>query len=163
MTTASLLRPGADDDVEACVQVWLEALEARDAAPPRPGTADRSRAKLGAPRVSFVVASTASGLDGFVLVGAPGSGFAADPPRAAYLSLLAVRPASQGRGLARLLLATAERESASVADEIVLHVLADNTGARALYSAAGWSELGPVAAHPLSGAPMLTLRRSLRP
>lgn len=161
MTATSGLRPGLDDDVEACVRVWLEALEERDGIAPRTGSAERARTKLSGPRVAFLVVSTADALDGFVLVGPPGSGFPADPPEAAYLSLLAVRPAAQGRGLARLLLETAEREVSAVADEAVLHVLADNSAARALYASAGWSQAGPGSPHPLSGRPMLTLRRSL--
>ncbi|MWV49507.1 GNAT family N-acetyltransferase [Rathayibacter sp. VKM Ac-2803] len=159
MTT--LLRTGDDHDVDACVRVWLESLEARDGSVPASGIEQRARAKLAAPRVSFVVAEGEGSVDGFVLVSVPGSGFADDPPHAAYLSLLAVRPSAQGRGLARRLLAAAERDAAEVADEAVLHVLLDNTGARALYASAGWSEAGEPFPHPLSGAPVVSLRRLL--
>jgi ribosomal protein S18 acetylase RimI-like enzyme len=111
--------------------------------------------------VAFRVAVSGDRVDGFVLVGAPGSGFPSDPPGAAYLSLLAVRPAAQGRGLGRALLAAAEADSAAVVDEVVLHVLSGNATARALYEVAGWSRVGPESPHPLSGEPMLTLRRPL--
>ncbi|QHC66291.1 GNAT family N-acetyltransferase [Rathayibacter sp. VKM Ac-2759] len=159
--TTTLLRPGSDHDVDACVRVWIEALAARDGRVPA-GTEERARAKLAAPRVSFVVAGDAGTVDGVVLVSAPGSGFAEDPPHAAYLSLLAVRPSAQGRGLARRLLAAAEREAADVADEAVLHVLAGNEAARALYASAGWTPAGEAFPHPLSGAPVIPLRRLLR-
>ncbi|WKK71045.1 hypothetical protein Q0F99_15590 [Rathayibacter oskolensis] len=94
--TTTLLRPGSDHDVDACVRVWIDALAARDGRVPA-GTEERARAKLAAPRVCFVVAGDAGTVDGVVLVSAPGSGFAEDPPHAAYLSLLAVRPSAQGR------------------------------------------------------------------
>ncbi|KQQ04139.1 MULTISPECIES: GNAT family N-acetyltransferase [unclassified Rathayibacter] len=159
--TQPLLRPGSDRDVDACVAVWLESLEARDGRAPASGTEERVRAKLGAPRVSFVVAQGDGPIDGFALVSTPGSGFADDPPGAAYLSLLAVRPSAQGRGLARRLLRAAERDAAAVADEAVLHVLTGNAAARALYASAGWTQAGEEFPHPLSGAPVISLRRLL--
>ncbi|WP_165759636.1 GNAT family N-acetyltransferase [Rathayibacter oskolensis] len=159
--TSTLLRPGTRDDHDDCVRLWLAALEARDGRAPVPGTDDRARAKLAAPAVCFVVAERGGPIDGFVLVSTPGSGFADDPPGAAYLSLLAVHPSAQGRGLARRLLAAAERDAAAVADEAVLHVLVGNRAARSLYRAAGWREEGAEFPHPLSAAPVITLRRLL--
>jgi ribosomal protein S18 acetylase RimI-like enzyme len=98
---------------------------------------------------------------GFALVGLPGSGFASDPPRAAYLSMLAVHPDRRRRGLGRALLLGAQQQAARVADEAVLHVLVANAAARALYAASGWTESGPPVPHPISGAPVLTLVRRL--
>ena len=156
-----MLRPGGAEDEGACVDLWCDSAAARDGAPVGPGVRARALAKLGSERVAFLVADEDGAPVGFVLVGAPGTGFATDPPAAAYLSMLAVHPDRWGRGLGRALLLEAEHSAARVADEAVLHVLEGNTAARGLYSTSGWTPSGAPFAHPLSGAPVLTLVRRL--
>ncbi|MCM6763879.1 GNAT family N-acetyltransferase [Rathayibacter sp. ZW T2_19] len=156
-----MLRAGGAEDEAAFVDLWCEAAEARDGAPAGPGVRARAFAKLDSERLAFLVADEDAAPVGFVLVGAPGTGFTTDPPGAAYLSMLAVRPGRWGRGLGRALLLAAEQSAAQVADEAVLHVLAANAAARGLYSTSGWTPSGAPFAHPVSGAPVLTLVRRL--
>ncbi|WP_175470192.1 N-acetyltransferase, partial [Curtobacterium sp. MCBA15_001] len=96
-------------------------------------------------------------LDGFVLVTAPGTGRAGDPEGAAYLSLLAVRPDLQARGVGRaLLVAGVEAARAAGHDAVALHALAGNARAVRLYEAAGFRPTGTEFPHALTGAPTRT-------
>jgi ribosomal protein S18 acetylase RimI-like enzyme len=151
--------PAGDDDLDACETVWLAALAARDGHEPAAGTAERFRAKARAPRVALRALREASGdggadprLLGFGLVTAPGTGYPTDRPDAAYLALLAVDPAEQGRGGGgRLLDDLTDDARAAGHDRLVLHVLQENGGAVALYRSRGWAPWGPPLAHALTG------------
>ncbi|MEJ3405508.1 GNAT family N-acetyltransferase [Rathayibacter sp. YIM 133350] len=104
----------------------------------------------------------AGSIDGFALLAPAGSGMASDPPDAAYLSLLAVHPRAQGRGLGNLLLKEITRDAAAAGyDRLVLHVVADNARARRLYDAGGWTVLGEPFAHPITGRESVTYVRDL--
>lgn len=151
-----------DADVEACVELWLDAVRARDRREPPDGTAERARGKFALPRVSWRMERADERLRGFALVTAPGTGNPADPPDAGYLGLLGVAPQHEGSGVGRRLLAavTADARAAGV-PELVLHVLTDNERAARLYRAAGWRAWGPERPHPLSGAPFQTYRLAL--
>ncbi|GAA1441408.1 GNAT family N-acetyltransferase [Leifsonia poae] len=155
---------GTADDVGACVAVWLSAVEARDGHPAVAGTTERCLAKFERPRVAFVVARTAgSELAGFGLVTAPGGGAATDPPGAAYLALLAVAPAAARHGIGGAILDALVAGSAAAGhDELVLHVLTDNTAAVGLYTSRGWRAYGDGHAHPLTGAASQTYVLSQR-
>ena len=88
-----VVRPATADETESCIELWAAAVAARDGVPEDPAVRERARQKFAAERVAWlVVPGPDGGLDGFVLVTAPGTGRSTDPADAAYLSLLAVRP-----------------------------------------------------------------------
>jgi ribosomal protein S18 acetylase RimI-like enzyme len=153
---------GRDDDLEACVTLWLEAVAARDGAEPPYGSAERVRTKFTHPLVSWRIITAEDGaLLGFGLMTVPGTGYPSDPPDAAYLSLLGVHPAAQGDGVGSLLLETLVDDARTAGYEsAALHVLADNAVAMALYRTRGWSPIGAPLAHGLTGAPIQTYLKS---
>jgi ribosomal protein S18 acetylase RimI-like enzyme len=161
----------ADEDPD-CVELWTAAVAARDGVPEDSAVRVRAEAKFQVPRVACLVASAAAisargsasaaassvpdessaPLDGFVLVTAPGTGRPTDPSDAAYLSLLAVRPDLQARGVGRaLLVAAVEAADAAGHPAVVLHALADNLPALRLYEAAGFRPTGVTFPHALTG------------
>lgn len=151
-----VLRPGAADgtETEACVDLWTAAVAERDGVPEDPAVRERARQKFGAERVAWLVAVGHDGaLDGFVLVTSPGTGRSTDPADAAYLSLLAVRPGVQARGLGRsLLTAASDASRAAGHPRVVLHVLGDNDRAVRLYELGGFVPTGEEFAHALTGS-----------
>lgn len=153
-----VVRAATRDDDAACIALWVAAVAARDGAPRSSSVRDRAAAKFAVERVALVVARDADGSDagvaGFALVTAPGTGGVTDPTDAAYLSLLAVDPTAQGRGLGRLLLRHAVDEAARAGhDRCLLHALEDNAPALALYRSAGFEPVGEPFPHALNGRP----------
>ena len=142
-------------DIDACVDLWVEALTARDGVEPPEGTAESCRSKFELPEVSWRVLRGADGrLLGFGVMASPGTGIPTDPPAAAYLALLAVHPVVTGRGFGvRLLTALVEDAEAAGCAAAVLHVRTDNTAAVRLYASTGWRPEGATFLHPLSGKP----------
>lgn len=153
---------GGPNDVDACVGLWATATAARDGIEPAdvPETVlARARNKLESAAPSWVLARDAGGAPvGFGLTLAPGtSGYADDPPDAAYVALLAVTPQAQGRGIGGTLLDAMTTElSAAGMNSAVLHVLETNTAARRLYDSRGWTASGSPIPHALSGSSVLT-------
>ena len=152
-----VVRAATADEDPACVDVWTAAVAARDGVPEDSAVRVRAEAKFQVPRVACLVASaspapSSGGLDGFVLVTAPGTGRPTDPSDAAYLSLLAVRPDVQARGVGRaLLVAAVEAAAAAGHAAVVLHALDDNLPALRLYEAAGFRPTGVTFPHALTG------------
>jgi ribosomal protein S18 acetylase RimI-like enzyme len=145
---AARLRRAEESDLDACVELWVEACAARDGMAV-PGVAERARAKF-ADAAVWLVAETDARRDGFALVTVPGSGIPADPADAAVLGLLAVAPGAQRRGLARALLRAAMAGARDAGyPRLVLHVLADNPAAVRLYESEGWRPLGAPFEHSL--------------
>jgi ribosomal protein S18 acetylase RimI-like enzyme len=143
----------AEEDPD-CVDLWTAAVAARDGVPEDSAVRVRAEAKFQVPRVACLVAASGSSapLDGFVLVTAPGTGRPTDPSDAAYLSLLAVRPDLQARGVGRaLLVAAVEAADAAGHPAVVLHALADNLPALRLYEEAGFRPTGVTFPHALTG------------
>ncbi|MFF1632672.1 GNAT family N-acetyltransferase [Leifsonia sp. NPDC058248] len=152
-----VIGPGRPGDVDQCVALWISAIESRDEHPAPTGAAERCRAKFSHPATSFVVARSGDGIVGFGLVTVPGTGASGDPADAAYLALLAVRPGAQGRHAGSRLLDVLTQETRSGGHPVlVLHVLASNRAAVALYEARGWRAHGELFPHPLSGEPHQT-------
>ena len=149
-----VVRAATADEDPACVELWTAAVAARDGVPEDSAVRVRAEAKFAVPRVACLVASAGSSapIDGFVLVTAPGTGRPTDPSDAAYLSLLAVRPDLQARGVGRaLLVAAVEAAAAASHPAVVLHALADNLPALRLYEAAGFRPTGVTFPHALTG------------
>lgn len=138
-----------------CTDVWAAAVADRDGVPESDAVRARARSKFAAERVAVPVAVDGDGLVlGFSLVTAPGTGAADDPDDAAYLSLLAVAPGAQGRGLGRTLLrAAVERAADAGYRRCLLHALDDNEAALRLYRSAGFRPVGEPFPHALSGRP----------
>ena len=153
-----VVRAATQDDTEACVDLWVAAVATRDGVPESDAVRSRARAKFAAERVALVVAAESEASDaalvGFALVTAPGTGMPDDPVDAAYLSLLAVDPRAQGRGLGRSLLRAAVAGAGRAGHQrCLLHALEDNEPALALYRSAGFRPVGPVFPHALHGRP----------
>jgi len=162
---ATVVRLATRGAAEACVDLWAAAVAARDGAEESEAVRARARGKFAAERVALVVAEDRDGGDGagggaggvgvlvgFALVTAPGTGSPGDPVDAAYLSLLAVAPGAQGRGLGRSLLQAAVAEAARAGhDRCLLHALDDNEPALRLYRSAGFRPVGPAFPHALNG------------
>jgi ribosomal protein S18 acetylase RimI-like enzyme len=149
-----VLRAASEDEDTACTDLWVSAVAVRDGLPESDAVRRRAVAKFDVDRVALVVAEDVDGIVGFVLVTAPGTGGADDPTGAAYLSLLAVAPRAQGRGVGRDLLGAAVSEAARAGNaSVVLHALEDNVPALRLYRGAGFRPVGEPFAHPVSGRP----------
>ncbi|WP_267421530.1 MULTISPECIES: GNAT family N-acetyltransferase [unclassified Curtobacterium] len=149
-----VVRAATPDEDPACVDVWTAAVAARDGVPEDSAVRVRAEAKFAVPRVACLVASAGASapFDGFVLVTEPGTGRPTDPADAAYLSLLAVRPDLQARGVGRaLLVAAVEAAGAAGHPAVVLHALDDNLPALRLYEAAGFRPTGVTFPHALTG------------
>lgn len=161
------LAAGRPDDVDACVELWRTATAARDGIEPAdvPETVlARARNKLESAAPSWVMARDSGGAPvGFGLTLAPRtSGYADDPPDAAYVALLAVAPHAQGRGIGGALLDAMTTElSAAGLRSAVLHVLETNAAARSLYDSRGWTVSGSPFPHALSGSSVLTYTTTL--
>lgn len=156
--SSCVVRAATQDETEACVDLWVAAVATRDGVPESDAVRSRARAKFAAGRVVLVVASESEAVDaalvGFALVTVPGTGLPDDPADAAYLSLLAVDPRAQGRGLGRSLLRAAVAEAERAGHQrCLLHALEDNAPALALYRSAGFRPVGTVFPHALSGRP----------
>ncbi|MGH2354961.1 MAG: GNAT family N-acetyltransferase [Chloroflexota bacterium] len=84
-----------------------------------------------------------------------------------YISLIAVDPAFQGRGIGQILLAAAEAEAREAsAAAVLLHTASTNTRARAAYARAGYELVCTVRSPWLGPARIpayLALRKPLRP
>lgn len=149
-----VVRAATEDEPAACTDLWVAAVAARDGQAESEAVRRRAGDKFSVDRVALVVAEDQDGLVGFVLVTAPGTGGPTDPEDAAYLSLLAVAPRAQGRGIGRRLLRSAVDEAARAGHRrCVLHALDDNAPALGLYRGAGFRAVGDPFPHPLSGRP----------
>ncbi len=149
-----VVRAAAEDEVADCTDLWVRAVASRDGRPESDAVRDRAAAKFAADRVVLLVAEDADGLAGFVLVTAPRTGGASDPADAAYLSLLAVAPRTQGLGVGRALLDEAVGAAARAGHpRCVLHALDDNVPALRLYRGAGFRPSDEPFPHPVSGRP----------
>jgi ribosomal protein S18 acetylase RimI-like enzyme len=82
---------------------------------------------------------------------------------AAYLRLLLVTPAHQGRGLGEALLRAAEARARAAANEMVLLVTADNLGARRFYERAGYRHVGDLPSFTAPGLDEALYHKPLRP
>jgi ribosomal protein S18 acetylase RimI-like enzyme len=161
------LAAGRPDDVDACVGLWATATAARDGIEPADvpeRVLARARNKLESVAPSWVLARDTGGTPiGFGLTLSPGtSGYADDPPDAAYVALLAVAPQAQGLGIGGALLDAMTTElSAAGLKSAVLHVLETNAAARRLYESRGWTVSGSPFPHALSGSSVLTYTTTL--
>ncbi|MCU1405116.1 MAG: hypothetical protein JWQ43_1419 [Glaciihabitans sp.] len=170
--------------VQACVGLWLEAVESRDGETPDAGMAERVASKFQRPIVRFAVLGEAARPIGFALTTvatcpnlAQDLSFAwpADAPpepaatptleRFAYLELLAVDPAMQGHGAGRVLLNDAIAAARNQGfRRLELDVRIGNDSAIHLYESLGMVATGSrPTAHAVTGRPMLAFELMLRP
>jgi len=148
-----VVRAATDDEATACVHLWVAAVAERDGEPASDAVRQRAAAKFAVPRVALAVAVEDDRPIGFALVTAPDTGDD-DLGDAAYLSLLAVDPRVQGRGLGRSLLrAAVEAAGRAGYSRCLLHALDDNAPALRLYRSAGFRPVGAAFPHALSGRP----------
>jgi ribosomal protein S18 acetylase RimI-like enzyme len=160
-------------DVDACTALWMRALEARDSERPPEQTADRVRADFDEEWVSFRVIRADDGtVAAFGLVLPPASSAAeqiapqiSSMPElrdSAYLALLAVDPAVQGRGAGSALLRELADDSAREGHPAVfLYVRTDNVAAVGLYERNGFEPFGEPFVHPSIGKHFRTYVRRL--
>jgi GNAT superfamily N-acetyltransferase len=151
------IRAGSPDDRGPCIELWLQALRARDGRGQDDAVAERARAKFHRPLVRFAVIG--SDPRGFALTVDAGDG----PGRhSALLELLAVAPSETGHGLGRILLDDAIQTATQLGYLLLkLHVRAGNDRAEKLYKASGFEPHGDPAPHPLGGHPMIAYERTL--
>ena len=169
--SVSTIRAGRlDGDVTACVELWVEAVTARDGAvPDPPALVERMTRKFDQPALRFAVidADPDTGdeerrVAGFALTvvrsSQPPGGDAPNGPVPGFLEMLAVAPDQAGRGLGRALLAdavaAAERAGCPGLD---LQVRDGNARALSLYRSAGVARIGDPEPHSDGGAPMITM------
>jgi ribosomal protein S18 acetylase RimI-like enzyme len=142
----------AEEDLDACVDLWWRAVHDREGSTPPADTRDRCRGKLVGPRVSWRVVRDGQRVAAFGHLAPPGTGNADDPPDAAYLGLVAVDPSDQGRGLGTAVIATLlEDARAAGLEQAVLHVRVGNTRAVGLYERSGWVARGEPFPHQSNG------------
>ncbi len=150
-----------------CVDLWVEAVTARDGVVPDPAAlVERMRGKFDQPLLRFAVldAVPAAGgeqprVAGFALTvvrsSAPPGG---DAPTPGFLEMLAVAPDQAGRGLGRALLADAIAAAESAGRPgLELQVRDGNARALSLYRSAGFVRIGDPEPHSDGGAPMITM------
>jgi len=127
-------------DHPRCAELWMEALALRDGTARDPQVRQRALAKLTMPGGILAIAESDSMIHGFALATdrTPPKGVAT-----ARLTLLAVDPTIQARGVGRALLAdtTCSLEMAGFV-EATLSVLEQNGAARKIYEDAGWRLTG---------------------
>jgi ribosomal protein S18 acetylase RimI-like enzyme len=160
-SSESQFREGTTADIATCVSLWVSACAARDGRAVA-GVAERARPKFDRAENWIVAEHPSSGMRGFVLATAPGSGVPTDPPGAPVVGLLAVAPGGQGRGLGRALLSASTAELARLGhSQAVLHVLTENHTAVHLYEQSGWQPFGVPFEHTLLKRPMQTYKLDL--
>lgn len=162
-----VVRAATEDETSACVDLWVAAVATRDGVPESEAVRRRAAEKFDVPRVALVVAVDDGGLGGFALVTDPGPVVTGDLDDAAYLSLLAVDPRAQGRGLGRSLISAAVAAAERAGHHrCLLHALDDNAPALRLYRDAGFEPIGSAFPHALSGRPVrawVTVASAARP
>ena len=151
------IRAGTPDDENACVDLWLAALERRDGFTPPFESRGRAHAKFARQAVRLGIADTSGDLDGFALTVE-----ASDDT--ALLELIAVAPNATGRGSGRALLDDAIAFAAASGYRFLeLWVRRGNDRAIALYTSRGLVATGDLEEHPLRGEPMMRFRLPLAP
>ncbi|HEX4443034.1 MAG TPA: GNAT family N-acetyltransferase [Galbitalea sp.] len=164
-----LVVAGTPAAVPACVDLWIRALAWRDGLEPAEAVHDRTAGKLETPAIRFAIVGEQSAPTAFALTTrlSESSADEKEQPAAAhtaYIELLAVEPAVVSRGLGRALLRDAiVAASAARCTMAVLHVRVDNTAAIHLYESEGFEMRGEPREHAYSRAPMIEMRRPLRP
>lgn len=143
------------DDIDRCIDLWVDALRHRDGFADAHALAERMRHHFDSTVVRFALSGQP--LAGFALTVARDDG-----SRTAVLERIAVRPQSAGLGIGRALLADAIG-SAKAAGYVSLE-LAVRTGNTAvhLYEKAGFLPASVPVPHELGGQPMVTYRLGLR-
>jgi ribosomal protein S18 acetylase RimI-like enzyme len=133
-------RAGTEADFPRCAELWMLAVALRDGTHNDPRVKRRAMAKLTATGSILSIAESSSRTLGFALAveKAP-----PDTARTAHLTLLAVDPTSQSRGLGRFLLANITHSLVMEGfSEVTLGVLEENLAARKIYEIAGWRITG---------------------
>lgn len=135
-----IFRAGTEADFPGCAELWMNALAVRDGTHSDQQVKRRAMAKLTVPGSILTLAESGSRTYGFALA------IDKTPPaaaRAAHLTLLAVDPAIQSRGLGRALLANITQSLVMEGfAEATLGVLKENLSARKIYESAGWQVTG---------------------
>lgn len=143
------IRAGAlGSEADRCVDLWLEALAARDGIGESLAVGVRAREKFTRQIVRFAVLGRE--VNGFALTVDGGE-------CVARLAMLALQPHKSSQGGGRALLADALlRASEAGYRRFELQVREGNTKAIRLYESAGLTQVGLREDHPLGGLPMLT-------
>lgn len=149
-----VVRGAIPDDIERCIELWVEALLDRDGSVDPLPVADRMRRLFDGPITRFALAGDP--VDGFAVT-APKPG----DPAVTVLERIAVRPASAGQGVGRLLLEDAIRSARSAGFTTMELAVRTGNGAVRLYEKAGFRSASDPVPHPLGGEPMVTYRLEL--
>jgi ribosomal protein S18 acetylase RimI-like enzyme len=165
------IKIGTDAAIEACVDLWIRALTARDGVEPVEGVVPRTRGKFEHPPIRFALVGEQANPSGFALTtrlseasSEAGERDGADAPHTAYLELLAINPTAAGAGLGRALVRDAiASASAANCRSMMLHVRIDNMRAIRLYESEGFEFHGEAQEHELAGALMIEMRREIAP
>lgn len=140
---------GTTEDIERCVDLWVQALRHRDGEVAAEAVGARMHKLFDGPLLRFALA------------GEPLAGFALTAPKSgdetvAVLERIAVLPASSGKGIGRALLKDAMLASKDAQyDTIELAVRRGNPAIR-LYEQQGFRPVSGPVPHPLGGEPMIT-------
>ncbi|WP_162150859.1 GNAT family N-acetyltransferase [Paenarthrobacter nicotinovorans] len=133
-------RSGNAEDHPGCADLWMQAIALRDGTRPDPDVNGKALAKLTSPGRFLSIMASRSAISGFAVVMEDTQG---GYSRTAHLSLLAVNPSIQARGVGRALLANITRGLITEGfTSASLRVVSGNLPARKLYEAAGWKAAG---------------------
>lgn len=131
-----IFRSGTSEEQSRCAEIWMDSLALRDSTDTDPQVMKRALAKLAAPAGILTVAESGSRTHGFAM--AVDRTLPSGIPTV-HLTLLAVDPASQSRGLGRALLAHFTHSLGLQGFvQATLSVLEENIAARKIYEDAGW-------------------------
>jgi [ribosomal protein S18]-alanine N-acetyltransferase len=108
------------------------------------------------PAKEVTVAERNGAIDGFVVLDMNG-------PFAGYIQTLCVRPAAQGQGLGRALIAWAEKRIHRVSPNVYMCVSSFNQRARALYERLGFQYVGTLEDLVVAGYDEILLRKTVGP
>ena len=140
-----VMRPGGDDDLRRCADLWMRAKAHRDAKEPEARDRDRAMTAMSVPPIVFRVVVGAEHPDeplGFAFV-TDRTGPAGGGARKAFVEFIAVGSGAQGRGIGASLFAGVMDELRRLRYDVgELHVRIDNARARGLYERYGWRWTG---------------------
>jgi ribosomal-protein-alanine N-acetyltransferase len=151
------IQPLAGANIPACVQVMLENPLWQKYGATAEGAQKMFEAALAA-GAQILTARVSGQVAGFAWVAPRGAW-----DRSAYLRLIGVLPAFQGRHIGRTLLQAVEKLAAETAEDMFLLVTDSNISAQRFYTRAGYRQVGAIPDYVVQGITELIFYKRLKP